>query len=50
MALSFLKRRLAGLRCAALVAGPVAGAGLQPAPFVNDRVITQFEVDQRANS
>jgi peptidyl-prolyl cis-trans isomerase SurA len=48
MALSFLKRRLAGLLCAALVAGPSLAQDFTPRLIVNDRVITQFEVDQRA--
>lgn len=47
MELSFLKRRMAALLFAALMAGPVGAQDFSPRLYVNDRVITQFEVDQR---
>jgi peptidyl-prolyl cis-trans isomerase SurA len=47
MALFFLKRQLTALACAALLAGPVQAQDFSPRLYVNDRVITQFEVDQR---
>lgn len=47
MALSFLKRQITGLAVSALVAGGVLAQDFSPRLYVNDRVITQFEVDQR---
>jgi peptidyl-prolyl cis-trans isomerase SurA len=47
MALSFLKPRMTALLCAALLASPALAQDFSPRLFVNDRVITQFEVDQR---
>lgn len=47
MALSFLKPRMTALLCAALLAGPSLAQDFSPRLFVNDRVITQYEVDQR---
>jgi peptidyl-prolyl cis-trans isomerase SurA len=47
MALSFLKRRTAALLCAVLVAGPAIAQDFSPRLFVNDRVITEYEVSQR---
>lgn len=47
MAFSFLKPRLMALCAAALVAGPLSAQDFSPRLYVNDRVITQYEVDQR---
>ena len=47
MALSFLKWQITGLAVSALVAGGVLAQDFSPRIYVNDRVITQFEVDQR---
>ena len=47
MASSFLKRQLMALFCAGVVACPVTAQDFSPRLYVNDRVITQFEVDQR---
>jgi peptidyl-prolyl cis-trans isomerase SurA len=47
MALSFLKRQMTGLAVSALIAAPVLAQDFSPRLYVNDRVITQFEVDQR---
>ena len=47
MALSFLKRQMTGLALLALMAAPVLAQDFSPRLYVNDRVITQFEVDQR---
>ncbi|WP_167850946.1 peptidylprolyl isomerase [Tabrizicola caldifontis] len=49
MAFSFLKRRVAAILCGALLAGPVLAQDLfAPRLYVNDRVITEYEVQQRA--
>lgn len=49
MAFSFLKRQMAALVCGAMLAAPVAAQDLfAPRLFVNDRVITEYEVMQRA--
>ena len=49
MAISFLKRQVAGLVCAAALALPAQAQDLfAPRLYVNDRVITQYEVLQRA--
>lgn len=49
MAISFLKRQMAGLILGAAMAGPVLAQDLfAPRIYVNDRVITQYEVMQRA--
>jgi len=47
MALSFLKWQITGLAVSALVSGGVLAQDFSPRLYVNDRVITQFEVDQR---
>jgi peptidyl-prolyl cis-trans isomerase SurA len=47
MALSFLKRQMTALTLVALLASPVLAQEFGPRLYVNDRVITQFEVDQR---
>lgn len=49
MAFSFLKRQIAAVLCGALLAGPTLAQDLfAPRMYVNDRVITQYEVMQRA--
>lgn len=49
MAFSYLKRQLAALLCGVVLAGPVLAQDLfAPRLFVNDRVITEYEVMQRA--
>lgn len=54
MAFFFLKRRMAGLVCAAVLAGPVLAVQgvaqdlFAPRIYINDRVITEYEVIQRA--
>jgi peptidyl-prolyl cis-trans isomerase SurA len=49
MAFTDLKRWAQGLLCAALLAGPAPAQDLfAPRLYVNDRVITEFEVTQRA--
>lgn len=47
MAFSFLTRRVTALLCASVVSGAVLAQDFSPRLYVNDRVITQFEVDQR---
>lgn len=49
MVFSFLRRQLAGLICGAALVLPVAAQDLfAPRIYVNDRVITEYEVTQRA--
>ena len=49
MAFIFLKRQVAGLVCGAVLAVPVLAQDLfAPRVYVNDRVITEYEVEQRA--
>jgi peptidyl-prolyl cis-trans isomerase SurA len=49
MAFSFLKRQMAAVLCGALLAGPALAQDMfAPRMYVNDRVITQYEVMQRA--
>jgi peptidyl-prolyl cis-trans isomerase SurA len=49
MAFSYLKRQIAALLCGAVLAGPgLAQDMFAPRLFVNDRVITEYEVMQRA--
>lgn len=49
MAFSFLKQQIAAVLCGALLAGPsLAQDMFAPRMHVNDRVITQYEVMQRA--
>ena len=49
MAFIFLKRQVAGLVCGAVLAMPVLAQDLfAPRVYVNDRVITEYEVEQRA--
>ena len=49
MGLSFLKMRVAAVLCATLLAGPVPAQDLfAPRLYVGDRVITEYEVAQRA--
>jgi peptidyl-prolyl cis-trans isomerase SurA len=49
MAFSFLKRQMAALLCATVLAAPVPAQDLfAPRLFVNDRAITEYEVMQRA--
>jgi peptidyl-prolyl cis-trans isomerase SurA len=47
MAFFFLKRRLTALLCASVVGAAAVAQDFTPRLYVNDRVITQFEVDQR---
>jgi peptidyl-prolyl cis-trans isomerase SurA len=47
MALSFLKQPLAALLCVSLTSGSLLSQDFSPRLFVNDRVITQYEFDQR---
>lgn len=49
MAFSFLKRQMAALLCGALLAAPLSAQDMfTPRLYVNNRVITQYEVSQRA--
>jgi peptidyl-prolyl cis-trans isomerase SurA len=49
MRFSLLKRQVAGLLCALVLAGPAVSQDLfSPRIYVNDRAITQYEVVQRA--
>ena len=49
MVVSFLKRQAAALACSVALVGPAMAQDLfAPRLYVNDRVITAFEVDQRA--
>jgi peptidyl-prolyl cis-trans isomerase SurA len=47
MALSLLKRQMTALALATLLASPAPAQDFSPRLYVDDRVITQFEVDQR---
>ncbi len=49
MAFSFLKRHVAALLCGVMLTGPVLAQDLfAPRIYVNDRVITEYEISQRA--
>jgi peptidyl-prolyl cis-trans isomerase SurA len=47
MAFSFLKRQMAVLFCAGLMAGAGMAQDFAPQLYVNDRAITRYEVEQR---
>jgi peptidyl-prolyl cis-trans isomerase SurA len=47
MAFSILRRRIAALVCALLATTPLAAQDFGPRLYVNDRVITEYEVGQR---